>query len=382
VTVSTWCSILALAACACGSRTGPLAGERAGTGTDAALEPGDGGSPPRDASIGDSSGDGGSSCAGTICGAQCVDTSSDPLNCGKCGHGCLGGACVTGACQPATLASGRCFEYLAVNSTAVFAGVPSGGIVSVALPGGAPVLLTAQGLSGLATKGSDVFWVNDSGLWVARGGVASGVANLVSDNQPISPGAGRGIATDDSHVYWFGQALHSVKLDGSSLVSLPSDGIDRSLATDGLAVYWATTAEVGSTALPGGPATQLATGLDVGPDNLAPNGLIAVDDTNIYVGTSGPLTKLPKQGGIVTTLDAPVGVVGVAVDTTDVYFAAFVRPGGGQIMRLAKGGGQLMTLGSSQPNPQAIALDAVSIFWVNQGTRQDCSDGSVMRLAK
>jgi hypothetical protein len=33
-------------------------------------------------------------------------------------------------------------------------------------------------------------------------------------------------------------------------------------------------------------------------------------------------------------------------------------------------------------NTQAIALDPVSIFWVNRGALQDCTDGSVMRLAK
>jgi hypothetical protein len=310
-----------------------------------------------------------------------VDTSTDPSNCGRCGHDCLGGACIAGACQPVTLASGRCFEYLAVSSTAVFAGVAHGGILSVALPTGAPVMLTGQESSGLAATEGDVFWVNDSGLWVARGGVASGIANLVSDSEPIA-GDGRGITVDASRVYWFGQSLHSVLLDGTSPALLPSEGNGRSLAADGQALYWATTSEIGRTALPGGPATQLATGLDVGPDNLAPNGLIAVDDTSIYVGTDGPLVRLHRQGGSLTTLTAPLGVTAVSLDATDVYLAAFVRPGGGEVLRVAKSGGPATVLASSQPSPQAIALDPVSIFWVNRGALQDCTDGSVMRLAK
>jgi len=34
-----------------------------------------------------------------------VQTASDPLNCGACGHNCLGGTCVGGQCQPVAIAS-------------------------------------------------------------------------------------------------------------------------------------------------------------------------------------------------------------------------------------------------------------------------------------
>jgi alpha-tubulin suppressor-like RCC1 family protein len=38
-------------------------------------------------------------CSGTVCGAECVDTSSDAQNCGKCGVACLGGfSCAAGVC--------------------------------------------------------------------------------------------------------------------------------------------------------------------------------------------------------------------------------------------------------------------------------------------
>jgi hypothetical protein len=30
----------------------------------------------------------------------CLDTSTDPDNCGTCGHSCGGGACIGGVCQP------------------------------------------------------------------------------------------------------------------------------------------------------------------------------------------------------------------------------------------------------------------------------------------
>ena len=56
---------------------------------------------------GASGGTGGQAGGGTAgssgTGGGCGDTSSDPANCGSCGHDCLGGACESGLCQPVVL---------------------------------------------------------------------------------------------------------------------------------------------------------------------------------------------------------------------------------------------------------------------------------------
>jgi hypothetical protein len=57
--------------------------------------------------------------------------------------------------------------------------------------------------------------------------------------------------------------------------------------------------------------------------------------------------------------------------------------GAGSIARIAKaGGGAPTVLASAQPNPVNMAIDAVSIYWVNTGLKADGSDGALMRLAK
>jgi hypothetical protein len=38
-------------------------------------------------------------------GAICANVTTDPMNCGRCGHDCLGGACAAGVCQPLLVAS-------------------------------------------------------------------------------------------------------------------------------------------------------------------------------------------------------------------------------------------------------------------------------------
>ncbi|HEY1956272.1 MAG TPA: hypothetical protein VGH28_11685 [Polyangiaceae bacterium] len=43
----------------------------------------------------------------TSCGAKCVDTKSDPDNCGSCGNSCNGGSCLEGSCQ-STTGGGSC----------------------------------------------------------------------------------------------------------------------------------------------------------------------------------------------------------------------------------------------------------------------------------
>lgn len=93
---------------ACASSTGGTT-DRVDRSVDAASPAVDAG-PPRDAGRVDASAprpDGSAECAVTRCGSRCVDTSTDPSNCGGCGRSCVvthasaacaGGACTLGDC--------------------------------------------------------------------------------------------------------------------------------------------------------------------------------------------------------------------------------------------------------------------------------------------
>src|SRR5262245_8002876 len=80
---------------ACTSTSGLVGGESEG----------DGGEGTREVttfSARDAEADSSSVTAANPCAA---DTATDPRNCGRCGHDCLGGACEVGRCRPVVLAS-------------------------------------------------------------------------------------------------------------------------------------------------------------------------------------------------------------------------------------------------------------------------------------
>ena len=108
------------------------------------------------------------------------------------------------------------------------------------------------------------------------------------------------------------------------------------------------------------PRGALASGLSV------PN-FIAVDESHVYwteFASSGPINRVPLNGGPVTLVNAGTGAggTGIAVDSASVYWASTSGGGGGAISRAPKSGGALTFLASAN-QPYDLAVDSSYVFW-------------------
>jgi hypothetical protein len=269
--------------------------------------------------------------------------------------------------------------------------------------------------SGLSAPGA--LAVDGTSVYFAMGGVptGSGPGIMVVPKVPTTAGSRSWIAeqehqpwalaVDGTSVYWTtdypitwpgGGTVQSRLLDGTSPATLSASlDLPRGLAIDATSVYWTEGGgRVAKAPLGGAPPTVLASGLDFPGD-------IAVDATNVYWvegGTDGKpppegdtkLMMVPKAGGTPTTL-ATAGMLvsggSLTVDATNVYWtiSVYQQVNGASVCTLGKvlsvpiAGGAATTLTSGQNGPGAIAVDATSLYWINEGSKDD---GAIMKIPK
>ncbi len=101
-----------------GSDTGGSGGADTG-GSGGADTGGSGGSDTGGSGGSDTGGSGGSNTGGSG-GTGCGDLTSDPLNCGSCGHSCRGGECVEGVCQPIVIRDPYFGRAFVVDGTSLY----------------------------------------------------------------------------------------------------------------------------------------------------------------------------------------------------------------------------------------------------------------------
>jgi hypothetical protein len=326
-------------------------------------------------------------CTGTLCndGGTCAHFQTDPLNCGSCGHSCLGGPCVGGACQPFALVTNQQNPYdIAIDATNVYwvNEVPAGTVNSCPITGcnNTPtVLASAQSNpTGIAVSQGVVYWVNygaganlGSVMQCAATGCGGSPTTLAtSQDEPTAIAV-----ASNGNVFW--NTLGGIMKCTGTLPCTPTTfgptGSD--IAVDSNNAYWTAQAGPVRCALGGcsGSPTAIATG-------QLSAWAIAVDSTNVYWSDLGGITvdTCAIAGGCgnnPTTLSAATRPNDVAVQGSVVYWVDFTA---NTIVECPTAGcsGKGFVLASGQHSPNAIAVDANAVYWVNT------NPGAVMMLAK
>lgn len=315
-----------------------------------------------------------------------VDLATDPKNCGRCGHDCLGGACAGGACRPVVLASGLTSpRAITVEGSYVYftALTPLGASAFRAPTAGGAYqeLCTVPGApAGIATDGIDVYWAapasgGDGAIW--RCPVAGGGPSSVSGNgrDPFA------VVLSGAYVFWSNKAsgqgsVRIARKDGTNENGQPA-AEPLGVASGPAAFYFAdyallqtnisacTSPNLGAscTRIAAMPARATAMAIDPsgatrvlwigrstggvyrcplpscfdagatwGQEAGAPDGFgIAVDDTDLYIASTG-LWRMSKVSGALEALPVRGDPVGVAVDALAVY----TTTAGGEVLKLAK----------------------------------------------
>jgi hypothetical protein len=319
------------------------------------------------------------------CSGTCINLQTDPNHCGVCDHGCQGGACAGGACQPVTLASQQGLPWdIALDATHVYWTNPQGGsVMKIPKTGGqaVPIAMGQNSPYHLVLDATDVYWTEGSFGTVFKAPKSGGTpVKLASGGENFQD-----IAIDATNLYWSDAAkagkIMMMPLSGGTPVALAEmETYAFALATTATDVYWGKYSggrNVIMKARPGGgsPVEVASTSAQTGP----PWALVA-DAESIYWTELSPgrIAKAPLGGGTSAVLLTQGFLRGLALDATTLFWT---DQEASAIMAMPKGGGTPAVLASGQAGPMAVATDATTIYWLNAGA-VNAANGSVMRLAR
>jgi hypothetical protein len=306
------------------------------------------------------------------CGGFCVDQQTDVDNCGACGLFCPG-TCALGHCVEVVMSlpdggtSGSAVA-IALSATHVYALTESpSAVLSVGLDGGTPITLAqddALYVEDIAIDSNFAYW--DESVGAPEVGVIKRVAldGGAVTTLATQPGGAFSLAVNDAGIYWTGDELLRMNLDGSDVVTFATTDFPERLTVNSTAVFWLGLDGVYKADLNGANIVTLVNTPIYG------DGYLAINDDSVLYNIGVTVQSVPIGGGAVTVLATWPDLTVLAADDQNVYWTA-----GEEILRMPISGGAVTTLASGQGYPLSLAVDSTSLYW---GT--SAGPGTVMKV--
>jgi hypothetical protein len=260
----------------------------------------------------------------THCSNSCFNVQTDPSNCGRCAHACVGGTCGTG----------KCGEWKVADITA-------GAVVLQGQSNG------AYGHVDLATDGKNVVWV-DSVNGILEAPLVGGAGGSTITLAPSSTNGGAGygdLAMAHGTVVWttwgttataLWSAKDGVATSGQSVVALPSSANDvpsgMAIDASGLDAYFIDSRNDTNPA-PTTPAlyecvladkTCMSLRPAPAPSDFSTPNVVAISGTKLFFTDSaaGNVWRADYSHSLVSAIESnQPGAAVLAVDATYVYWA-------------------------------------------------------------
>jgi hypothetical protein len=332
------------------------------------------------------------------CSGRCIDVQLDPVNCGACGHSCMGQPCVNGSCTPVTLSSQFTPQgAIAQDATTIYFVGGDGALRSVPKAGGTTTTI-ATGLStpvALAVDATSAYVAAQNAHAIVKVALAGGAQTTLASGQTMP----QSVAVDASYVYWttYGSGAGNgtlmkcavggcnnaptILVGNMQIAQAAQSGFGPStwLAIDPTAIFFTTFqggGEVRRMAINGGFGTSVGLYSGLGfPTSIATSG-----GNTVFVqgGQGGAITKDTPSGMVTLAYNQPFPI-GVAVTSTDVYWT-YWNPGWASGAQVAK-----CPLAGCPNGPQALAqgiqpaegiiVDGTSVYWLS-------NDGTVLKTPR
>lgn len=323
-------------------------------------------------------------------------TSGDALNCGECGHTCMGGACTLGACQPFVISSmTERPTAVAVDANYLYvagygAAITDGFIRRYDKDGNNPIdLVTGVRYPwALAVDGGYIYWLQPSTVSAAP---YDGLLRRIKTDgtgMPEDHATGLAVVTTsrlhlDGGFLYFGDyyaqtirrcAVQAACGDQSETLAT-AQSVPYAATAVGQTLYWVAASTIRSCTI-----GDCATPKDIAPGQGTVYSIAASPTALYWVSSNGTISQYDPAKDEVTVLVAaqPPTPRDLIVDTTHVYWTVYATQG--SVRRCAVGGcgGNAELIAGDQRQPFYIAADTTAVFWTNAVV----GAGAVTKLAK